>query len=186
LRGREHAENCRRNNFSRHYPCSCLEGVRFNAAVIALSTLLYLLNSLFGKVAISSGFLTSHFNDVLAPLVLLPIAALIARNDCRSFHFVQSPAGAIVLTAGAAFVWEVLTPLVLSRSTADWLDVGCYAFGGAMYLSIRWLAQYCRCTSLEWPEQAAKIGTFLPNLRRGSSSPASATIANIAGNQREA
>jgi hypothetical protein len=103
-----------------------------DVAALALAGGAYALN----RLAHAGHFFSSYFDDVLAGAILLAWAGLLAPPGSGSAKFVRSPLGALIIIAGASFVWEVLVPIVLPRSIGDPLDVLAYFAGAALYLGI--------------------------------------------------
>jgi hypothetical protein len=104
-----------------------------NGALILLIVPLYLLNRLLLKDELSWSFLSSHFNDVLAGLLLLPSYNLLALL-CRQYNLLLLRFMHILtFTLVVGLFWEYVTPLYRSGSISDPLDVLAYLSGGLLY-----------------------------------------------------
>jgi hypothetical protein len=104
-----------------------------NGTLILLIVPLYLLNRLLLKDELSWSFLSSHFNDVLAGLLLLPSYNLLALV-CRQHNLLLLRFTHILtFTLVVGLFWEYITPLYRESSTSDPLDILAYLLGGLIY-----------------------------------------------------
>lgn len=107
-----------------------------NLQIFLLAVLLYLLNEHVIKHMTQNLFFQGHFNDLLAMGLLLPysnvLLSLYPHRDLRLLRPV--PLFVFVLLIG--LFWEYATPLYLSRSISDPLDVLAYVVGGVLYYGL--------------------------------------------------
>lgn len=73
-----------------------------------------------------------HGPDVIAGAVLLSLFELAPVRPRLLTELLSTYGGKTALVLGASFSWEVVMPLLTSRSTPDWLDVLAYLAGGTM------------------------------------------------------
>lgn len=83
-----------------------------------------------------SRFFDDQFNDFLVGALLLAYANILPARGTPAAGFIASLAGSAVIIAGAAFFWEVMTPMFVGHSKGDPRDVVAYFAGGAIYLAI--------------------------------------------------
>ena len=99
--------------------------------MIALA--LYAVNRLFLKNVISGTagiFFSCYFNDLLCPLVLIPMVQLILESrGCRIIRY--SHLMIFILACGV--IWECFIPLIKEGSVCDPLDFLCYFAGASIY-----------------------------------------------------
>jgi len=106
-----------------------LKSYKLPAAVLALCAVLFAVNSLWLKGRLP--FFTGYFNDILAGCVLMAATNLLLalaglRPMAKLWH-------CLALTVSAGLFWEYVTPLYLSRSVSDPLDIAAYAAGGIIW-----------------------------------------------------
>jgi hypothetical protein len=104
-----------------------------NGTLILLVLALYLLNRLVLKDELSWSFLSSHFNDVLAGLLLLPSYNLLALLFRQSNLLMLRCMNILTFTLVVGLFWEYVTPLYRSDSVSDPLDILAYLLGGLIY-----------------------------------------------------
>ena len=96
---------------------------------------LYLINR-FALHHVPIPFLHYHFDDLLAPFLLLSFAGLWSMTDRRICDALHGFVGAMSLMAACSFVWEVLAPQFVPHSVGDPLDALCYMAGGLGWWAI--------------------------------------------------
>ena len=101
-----------------------------------IALVLYAVNRLFLKNAVSGTagiFFSCYFNDLLCPLVLIPMVRLILESrGCRIFRY--SHLMLFILACGV--IWECFIPLIKEGSVCDPLDFLCYFAGANIYFLI--------------------------------------------------
>ena len=98
---------------------------------------LYLINNLFIKKLTSGNiqyFFICYFNDILAPLVILPYCNILfeyVNIKLIDFKYI------IIFILICGFVWEFLAPFIKENSFCDLFDFIAYITGAAIY----WIIQ---------------------------------------------
>ena len=95
--------------------------------------LMYTFNKLYLKTHTDNILIQNHLNDVLAGVLLLCYinALSIVSNQPKLIVTRLSTVALITLSSG--LFWEYITPLYLSKSVSDPLDVIAYIVGGVLY-----------------------------------------------------
>ena len=95
--------------------------------------LIYTFNKLYLKTHTDNILIQNHLNDVLAGVLLLCYinALSIVSNQPKLIVTRLSTVALITLSSG--LFWEYITPLYLSKSVSDPLDVIAYIVGGVLY-----------------------------------------------------
>jgi uncharacterized membrane protein len=101
------------------YITSCVSSVNMLMLVS-----LYALNELFLKSL--HPIFRNHFNDLLAMPLLLSYSSILIKKKL-TYPFIISM---III---CSFVWEFVTPIFKTNSTADWLDVVAYVVGSLLW-----------------------------------------------------
>ncbi len=115
--------NCRRYNISGFNPLFLL-----NLKLFILLVGFYLLNQVVP--ATQGSFRRMYFNDLLAmPLILSWSQMLLCSKDIKLkiWHMIS-------LFVVCSIAWEVITPMLLSYSIPDILDVFAYVIGTLLYI----------------------------------------------------
>ncbi len=107
--------------------------IQLNVLVGSYTFLLYILNRFFFKRLYEWGFLHNYLNDVLAGILILSIANVIAVIGKQGRLMITSFVEILFFTFLCGLFWEYVTPLYLSYSVSDYLDVVSYMFGGLLY-----------------------------------------------------
>ncbi|TCP58981.1 hypothetical protein EV586_101180 [Tumebacillus sp. BK434] len=107
--------------------------VLLNAAILAGTFTLYLINEHVLKSLTNNAFLHGHFNDALAMWIYLPyLNVLLSLYPYRVLSITSYPACfGVALVAGLG--WEYLTPLFLTNSVSDPVDLLMYLISGLAY-----------------------------------------------------
>lgn len=84
-----------------------------------------------------SHFANAHLHDLMAMPILLGWIDAIMDHGSPPARIYGSTRFAVLLTIFAAFVWEVLVPILDSTSVSDPVDAVCYVAGTAVYLLLR-------------------------------------------------
>lgn len=131
--------------FSLHFASSAssvkrkskLPAFRCEALLIAVALSVYVLNRFtpIFEAVLPFDFVRYHFNDMLGGIVFPAYVNAILILSKYRLRFKSLPKISLI-EAICAFAWEGLAPLVLTRSTGDWLDVCCYFLGGLIYFLI--------------------------------------------------
>ena len=104
--------------------------------IFAGAICLYVCNELiFKKLPLhKSLFFSNHFNDMLAPALLLSYSTVLVTiaGFARIIRFWR----VFALTLACGVFWEYVTPLYLARSTSDPLDLVFYMVGFFVYWTI--------------------------------------------------
>lgn len=109
---------------------------KLNLIILVISSLLYLLNELYFKglkIEYIFYFMNSHFNDLIASLVILAFANLLlgfVQHRIDKFKYI------ILFILGCSIVWEGLGKFARSNAVFDWIDVICYFLGAIIYYII--------------------------------------------------
>ncbi|ARU62611.1 hypothetical protein CBW65_17770 [Tumebacillus avium] len=107
--------------------------VLLNLSLLAGTYALYLLNEHVWKELTNNAFLHGHFNDALAMWIFLPyINLLLSFYPYRVISITSIPA-CLGLALLSGLGWEYLTPLFLTRSVSDPIDVVMYLISGMTY-----------------------------------------------------
>lgn len=106
---------------------------KFNISIFLIATLLYLFNEFILKKN-TTGFVyyffICYFNDILAPLLLLPYSNILLEKEQKQ---IVSLRNILVFMCVCGFVWEYLAPFMKPSSTTDIIDLIAYLFGGFLY-----------------------------------------------------
>lgn len=105
--------------------------------VALIGIFLYFLNNFFLKSLINIEFFTSYFNDILFPLVYLPVLKIIQfflekmeTIECLTLRY-------CIIWAAIFSIWfEFITPFYQPKVTADLYDVISYFVGAILLYSI--------------------------------------------------
>lgn len=110
----------------------------------------YLLNHLISPAF--GGFWSNHAANILAGISLPAIAALLSDSQTPAGMFVRRPMTRIGIVVAAAFVWEVLAPMLMSNSIGDLIDAIAYLTGTLAYIAASAAYHHRRATrALETP-----------------------------------
>lgn len=116
--------------------CNVLKNEKFNLSLIIVFGELYLINKIFLSylsIPYLNYFFRCYFNDLICPLVFLPIVNIIlAFEKYKVSRFVH------LLSVGftAGLFWEYVAPLFVKDSVSDPIDLCCYVLGTIFY----WMA----------------------------------------------
>lgn len=98
---------------------------------------LWQVNQQILKPACANAFFHHHWNDVLAPSILLSYANILVWCLTRSVGYFSKPLHAFLLIAFASCVWEYLGPIALpGKSVGDCLDIVAYFLGAIAFVCI--------------------------------------------------
>lgn len=104
--------------------------------------ILYAINKFAIKpnvVGVAFKFFNGHFNDLLAPVMLLAWSNILLAP-------INKRVTGIILICGFAFIvgliWEFVTPIYKPSVTSDWWDVLCYVIGGMVYWGINKIKEH--------------------------------------------
>ncbi len=116
--------------------CDVLKNEKFDLLLIFVFGELYLINKIFLSdlnLPFLRYFLRCYCNDLICPLVFLPIVNIILAfgkyKVCRFVHLLS-----VGFTAG--LFWEYVVPLFVEDSVSDPIDLCCYVLGTIFY----WIA----------------------------------------------
>lgn len=95
--------------------------------------LIYTINKLYLTDVVDTQFIKNHLNDVLAGVVLLCYINALSTISNQPKLIVTKLLTVVLITLASGLFWEYITPLYLSKSTSDPLDVIAYITGGLFY-----------------------------------------------------
>lgn len=101
-----------------------------NIILIATCLLLYGINTALRNV-LDIYFLRCHFNDMLAPIIVLSFASLLLNSINR--HSIKKLWIILLSCCGCSFVWEFCAIFIYPASTFDWWDILFIFWGGIIY-----------------------------------------------------
>lgn len=116
--------------------CNVLKSEKFDLSLIIVFGELYLINKIFLSylnIPYLSYFFRCYFNDLICPLVFLPIVNIIlAFGKYKVSRFIH------LLSVGftAGLFWEYVAPIFVEDSVSDPIDLCCYVLGTIFY----WIA----------------------------------------------
>lgn len=102
---------------------------RLGIAVLVL----YTFNKLYLKTQTENILIQNHLNDVLAGILLLCYINALSIISNQPKLIVTRLRTIALLTLASGLFWEYITPLYLSKSVSDPLDVIAYMVGGVLY-----------------------------------------------------
>ena len=98
--------------------------------------LLYIVNRFFLKNLFDWSFIQHYFHDVLAGMLIVSIVNTMAllgnQRRLLQIHLFRI----LFFTLVCGLFWEYVTPLYLTYSVSDPLDIAAYMFGGVVYWGI--------------------------------------------------
>ena len=98
--------------------------------------LLYIVNRIYLKGVLNWVFVQHYFNDVLAGMVIVAFVNILAVLGNQRRLLLIRFFRILLFTSVCGLFWEYITPLYLSYSVADPLDVLAYMSGGVLYWGI--------------------------------------------------
>lgn len=109
---------------------------RIDFYVLLVTMTLYLTNRIL-KAHISypvfDSFMRCHFNDYIGGIVICSIINIIVYHYKNKYIRIRKLTHYIVIGIICSFMWEVIAPMVLPYSTADWFDCVMYLTGTITY-----------------------------------------------------
>lgn len=81
-------------------------------------------------------FMRCHFNDYLGGIIICSIINIIIHHYKNKYFRIEKFAYCIVIGIVCSFMWEVIAPIMLPYSTADWFDCVAYLTGTITYYFI--------------------------------------------------
>jgi hypothetical protein len=100
---------------------------------VLMVILIYLFNTLHLKHQTDAPFIQNHLNDVLVGIFLLALINILSLLFNQPKLIVQRLPIGLGVTLLAGLFWEYVTPLYLTRSVSDPLDLIAYLLGGFVY-----------------------------------------------------
>ena len=109
-------------------------------AIACVCVVVYAVNRFWLKSVTDSRFVHNYLNDLLAMGVLLPYCNSLIRICNRPDLLLMTWQRVLPFAILGGIFWEYVTPMYLSRSVSDPIDLICYSAGAMGYYGLHRLA----------------------------------------------